>query len=289
MENLNKQQIILLTLLVSFVTSIATGIVTVSLMDQAPQGVTQTINRVVERTIEKVVPTDMNPGQIVKETVVINEDDKVSEVIDKNRSGLVRIYGINQNGASTFFGVGVVIKKEGLIVGPNVILNDDSTDRIEAVISDGTRISLKKLLVDFNTKNAFYRVLPGKDGKITDKIIPSVMTDTPPKLGQSIVLIYGEKRDIVLTGIVSSNVPRSFTTIVASTTAFGVTEEKKNTYNFIDTNMNTANIAEGSPLFNLSGEVIGFKMVDEDLFVSPELIKTDLKILEANNATSTSR
>jgi hypothetical protein len=53
--------------------------------------------------------------------------------------------------------------------------------------------------------------------------------------------------------------------------------------------MNTANIAEGSPLFNLSGEVIGFKMVDEDLFVSPELIKTDLKILEANNATSTSR
>ena len=38
MEHLNKQQLILLTLLISFVTSIATGIVTVSLMDQAPQG-----------------------------------------------------------------------------------------------------------------------------------------------------------------------------------------------------------------------------------------------------------
>ena len=36
LEHLNKTQIILLTLLVSFVTSIATGIVTVSLLAQAP-------------------------------------------------------------------------------------------------------------------------------------------------------------------------------------------------------------------------------------------------------------
>ena len=56
LEQLTKHQIVLLTLLVSFVTSIATGIVTVSLMDQAPAGVTRVVNQIVEHTVEKVIP-----------------------------------------------------------------------------------------------------------------------------------------------------------------------------------------------------------------------------------------
>ena len=80
MEGLTKQQIVLVALLISFVTSIATGIVTVALMDQAPPGVTQTINRVVERTIEKVVPTpsqNQSAAVVTKETIVVKEDDLV--------------------------------------------------------------------------------------------------------------------------------------------------------------------------------------------------------------------
>ena len=62
MEDLTKTQIVLLCLLVSFVTSIGTGIISFSLLSEAPQTVTQTINKVVERTIETVVPTVV-PGE----------------------------------------------------------------------------------------------------------------------------------------------------------------------------------------------------------------------------------
>ena len=55
LEHLNKTQIVLLTTLVAFVSSIATSIVTVTLMDQAPPGTTTTIRNVVERTVERVV------------------------------------------------------------------------------------------------------------------------------------------------------------------------------------------------------------------------------------------
>lgn len=55
-DDLSKSQLLLLTLLVNFVMSIATGIVTVSLLDVAPATVTQTVNRIVEHTVETVAP-----------------------------------------------------------------------------------------------------------------------------------------------------------------------------------------------------------------------------------------
>ena len=59
-KDLNKPQLILLAVLLSFVTSIATGITTVTLMQQAPSSVTVPITRIVRETVEKIVPAKVN-------------------------------------------------------------------------------------------------------------------------------------------------------------------------------------------------------------------------------------
>src|SRR3990167_10920392 len=99
---MSKHQIVLLAFLVGFVTSIATGIVTVSLMDQAPPSITRTINQIVERTVEKVVPAAVPASQgaaaatVIKETtVVVKNDDLVAQSIAGVQKGIVRIISLN--------------------------------------------------------------------------------------------------------------------------------------------------------------------------------------------------
>jgi len=57
-KDLNKSQLILLAILLSFVTSIATGITTVTLMQQAPASFTVPVTRIVRETVEKIVPAE---------------------------------------------------------------------------------------------------------------------------------------------------------------------------------------------------------------------------------------
>jgi len=57
-KDLNKSQLILLAILLSFITSIATGITTVTLLEKAPQSVTVPINRIVRQTVEKIAPDE---------------------------------------------------------------------------------------------------------------------------------------------------------------------------------------------------------------------------------------
>ncbi len=73
-QELTKTQLILLAVLLSFVTSIATGITTVTLMQQAPSSVTVPITRIVRETVEKISPNTTTPTTAT--TPALSDDQK---------------------------------------------------------------------------------------------------------------------------------------------------------------------------------------------------------------------
>ena len=107
-EELSKSQLILLTILVNFVTSVATGILTVSLLDHAPPFVTQTINRVVERTIETVA--QVAPAAIVQAPAPSNQD-LVTAAIGAAATRSVVIYSAETGTSTPSISVGTYIPK----------------------------------------------------------------------------------------------------------------------------------------------------------------------------------
>jgi len=69
LEELSNAQLLLLTVMVNFIVSIATGILTVSLLDQAPIQVSQGVDRVVERTIQAVAAPIQTTNPIVSNPI----------------------------------------------------------------------------------------------------------------------------------------------------------------------------------------------------------------------------
>ncbi len=106
-EELSKSQLILLTILVNFVTSVATGILTVSLLDRAPSFVTQTVNRVVEHTIETIAQATPT---IIQAPAPSNQD-LVTAAIGSAAIRAVAIYSAETGTSTPALSVGTYIPK----------------------------------------------------------------------------------------------------------------------------------------------------------------------------------
>ena len=255
MEDLNKNQIVLLTLLVSFVTSIATGIMTVSLLQQAPVEIVRNINSIVEKTIEKVTPA--NPTSPSKEvtTIVVKEEDQIINSINKNIKSIVRIKEKDPIlDTTSFYAIGLVIDKAGLIgadrktiVAGNIYM---------AVMNDGTELSLTPQGVDKKTNFILFKAVQPE--KPIDKtlpnnqyvFVPATFADTEPKLGQTLISLGGDVTNAVSVGRVASLQMKDET--VGSTTTKYISS--------IDTDIASKDLVDGSPAFNLSGDIVGIKL-----------------------------
>ncbi len=235
-EQLNKSQIVLLTLLVSFVTSIATGIVTVSLMDQAPPVIAQTVNRVIERTVETVVPASQGAAAAVtrETTVVVKESELISQAVAKVSPSIVRLYASTSEEAA-FLGFGIILTSEGAIVSDSEAIGN--LKEVGVALFDGTRILAK---VTSGDKAAGLSFLEATLASTTPALKSAVLTGGNPLLGQSVVMFSGKSILRVEDGIVTALIPDE--------SAGGTV---------IDTNISAEVIAAGSPLINTDGEVIG--------------------------------
>ena len=269
MEDLNKSQIILLTLLISFVTSIATGIMTTSLLQEAPLEVTRNINRIVEKTIETVTtPGIVTPGQKEVTTVIVKEEDMIVSSIDKNIKSIVRISEKDTIlNTTSFYGFGLVVNKDGFIaadrktiVGGNVYV---------AKTSDGTELTLTPYGADKQTNFILFKAVQPEKNPYT--FVPAIFGDNEPKLGQTLTSLGGETNNSVSVGrVVSLEMKESGTG--TSTVKYLVS---------INTDISSAGLVPGSPTFNLSGDVVGIKLSLDALksFTPVSVLKKELGIL----------
>jgi hypothetical protein len=113
-EELSKAQLILLTILINFITSVATGILTVSLLDQAPAVVTQTINRVVDHTIEKV--TEVVPAVGKPSSPAPSNQDLVTAAIAADAARTVAIFDLKTGTSSPAVALGTYLPSARAVV-----------------------------------------------------------------------------------------------------------------------------------------------------------------------------
>lgn len=184
-KDLNKIQLILLAVLLSFVTSIATGITTVTLMQQAPASFTAPINRVIQQTVEKIQQVE---GKTTIQTVIIKEEDLVVDAIAKNKLAIFTItkeaQDVDFKTAEVSAGLGFSISKEGIVVtdamlvpsqGVYYVKNDSGKFKADFMFTDKALFSFLKIGASVNGTDKLAMTVPAfgdlSKMKIGQKII----------------------------------------------------------------------------------------------------------------------
>lgn len=233
MEELNQRQLVLLVILVSFVTSIATGIITASLLNHAPTVVTQNVDRVIERTVEYVSPKEVERTEvteireIVEQRIIDRGDDIIIEIANMLKPAGVSV--LYEDGS---FRTGAVVISQTEVVLPFVSGIDLSFDLKvygeEDIVTVETFVSSDK---GFSVAR-----------RVDEKNFPDFeKTKTTPRVGATVLHINGTEKQEMDVGRVS-----------------WVEEDEEERVIKIGTEDITLS-ATGSFLVNLTGEIWGVK------------------------------
>lgn len=216
-EDLSKSQLLLLTILVNFVVSIATGVLTVSLLDQAPTTVTQTVNRIVDHTIETVttqVPSISNQGGSAP-----SSEELLTKAIAGNSARSVEIF---RTGGTVVSARGVYLPLSKVVA----TVSNDLPRHVTVRFSDGTTLEADRTKEDSSLKLYAFAA----DAKLPSAPAAKLLPIAEVKQGQTAI------------GLDAANA--AVTGIVAKTDATGIYASLPNMMN-------------GSAIVNLSGELIG--------------------------------
>lgn len=244
MEDLNNQQMVLLTLLVSFVASIATSITIVSILTDTTPVVSQTINSIVERTIEKIVPSATSttifktvpvPAPVPAQTQT--EGERLVAAVQKVSPTMSVISKISsETGEKNTIGLGFGVSGEYIVTDKNMLgdgkglsitLSNGKTYQAAVVYAEEkNRAALLKADLSVSTSTVTFRSVP-----ISSEIL---------KLGQEILLLGGKNGGTLSKGIVSD----------ASNDSGG-----------IDTTIEQKKEDRGGPLFDMQGNIVGMSVL----------------------------
>ena len=248
-KELNKSQLIMLAILLSFITSIATGIVTVTLMQQAPSSVTVPINRVVRETVEKIVPGAITNNT---QTVVVKEEDLVVDAIAKNQSA---IFTVTKESLSSDTGNVVEISAgRGLAVSNDGIVAVDATlvpDKEAYYVKNSSGKFKASFISTDKAGFSFLKIGDAVDGKSKVAFTVPVFGDlNKMKAGQKIIVLGDEISSFIFDG--SQNMK-----------------------------INVSKVNAGGLILDLDGDVLGItSLSDGNSFVSISAVTSVLKATE---------
>ncbi|MEX2052527.1 MAG: hypothetical protein WD991_02430 [Candidatus Paceibacterota bacterium] len=160
LNDLNKSQLILLAILLSFVTSIATGITTVTLMQQAPASITVPINRVIRETVQQMAPES---SQASVQASLSTEDKKLLEELKAIKPLTVSLFSRGE--------------KTDKILGTGLFLGDNKVVIASPVPApkDGEIYVVKSVLGE----QKVLKLIPEKDFTIIE-LIKTEIPSKPP-------------------------------------------------------------------------------------------------------------